>query len=318
MYGKEPPPTSATSQAPMQDALPAIRRSDMDTDFIQSRIFSLRGVPVMLDRDLAELYGVETKRLNEQVKRNRGRFPPTFMFLLAPAEMEELVANCDRFKTMKHSSVSMTAFTEHGIIMLASVLRSEIAVEISVRITNAFVAMRKALASIAPMLNRLDAVERRQIADQSRNEERFATIFKAMDGGEFPPQRVFFAGRHYEAYFFARKLVGKAAKSIVLVDPYCDDATLDILSRKHGGTDVTLATSQKAAAKSLTPTALGKFNKQNPTLTVKTVGGFHDRFLILDNRDLYHFGTSLKDLGRQYCAVVKMDPMFIPSILDRI
>ncbi|MBP5786309.1 MAG: ORF6N domain-containing protein [Kiritimatiellae bacterium] len=290
----------------------------MGDDFIQSRIFTIRGVQVMLDRDLAELYGVETKRLNEQVKRNRGRFPPTFMFLLDREEMEELVANCDRFKAMKHSSVPMTAFTEHGIIMLASVLRSEVAVGISVRITNAFVAMRRALASIAPLLNRLDVVERRQIADQARNEERFDTIFKAMDGGEFPPQKVFFNGRHYEAYSFARKLVRKAEESIVLVDAYCDDVTLDILSQKRGGTGVTIATTQKTVAKCLTPTAVGKFNQQNPTLTVKSVGIFHDRFLILDGRELYHFGASLKDLGRQYCAVTKMDPMFIPSILERI
>ena len=290
----------------------------MGDDFIQSRIFTIRGVQVMFDRDLAELYGVETKRLNEQVKRNRGRFPPTFMFLLDREEMEELVANCDRFKAMKHSSVPMTAFTEHGIIMLASVLRSEVAVGISVRITNAFVAMRRALASIAPLLNRLDVVERRQIADQARNEERFDTIFKAMDGGEFPPQKVFFNGRHYEAYSFARKLVRKAEESIVLVDAYCDDVTLDILSQKRGGTGVTIATTQKTVAKCLTPTAVGKFNQQNPTLTVKSVGIFHDRFLILDGRELYHFGASLKDLGRQYCAVTKMDPMFIPSILERI
>ena len=100
----------------------------------------------MLDRDLAELYGVPTKRLNEQVKRNASRFPATFRFALSIDEMEELVAKCDRFKTMKHSSVPMAAFTEHGVIMLASVLKSDIAIAASIKITNAFVAMRKALA----------------------------------------------------------------------------------------------------------------------------------------------------------------------------
>lgn len=287
-------------------------------DFIKSRILTLRGVQVMLDRDLAVFYGVPTKRLNEQVKRNANRFPPTFRFLLSEEETAELVANCDRFRTMKHSSVPMTAFTEHGIIMLASVLKSDVAVEASIRITQTFVAMRKALASVAPLLNRIETVERRQIADQTRNEERFETIFKAMDGGDFPPQKVFFDGKHYDAFSFARKLVRKATKSIVLVDNYCDDTTLDILAQKRGGASVTVATTQKCISQFLTSAAIAKFNKQNPTLTVKAISAFHDRFLILDGTELYHIGASLKDLGRKYCAVSKMDPTFIPSIMQRI
>ena len=210
----------------------------LDND-VKSLILTIRGVQVMLDRDLAMLYGVTTKRLNEQVKRNLARFPDTFRFVLSSEEMDELVANCDRFKMMKHSSVPMCAFTEHGIIMLVSVLKSDVAVEASIRITKTFMAMRKALASVAPVLNRLETVERRQIVDQARNEERFDTIFKAMDGGDFP----------------------------------------------------------------------------HPA---KVTGAFHDRFLIVDDKDLYHFGASLKDLGRKYCAVTKMDAMFIPSILQRI
>ena len=290
----------------------------IDDAFIKSRIFTIRGVQVMLDRDLAALYGVTTKRLNEQVKRNVARFPASFRYSLSKEEMEELVANCDRLQSMKHSSVPMSAFTEHGIIMLASVLKSDVAISTSIRITNTFVAMRKALASVSPILSRLDVVERRQIADQSRNEERFDAIFRAMDGGDFPPQKVFFEGRHYDAYSFAKKLVRKAAKRIVLVDGYSDEVTLDILSQKKGGVEVVVATAQKMIDKHLTPVAVSKFNKQNPMLEVKAVGAFHDRFLILDDKELYHFGASLKDLGRQYCAVTKMDAMFIPSILARI
>ena len=294
-------------------------------DFIKSRIFTVRGLQVVVDRDLAELYGVQTKVLNQAVKRNANRFPPEFMFVLAKDETEELVTNCDRFASMKHSSVPMRAFSEHGVIMVASVLKSDIAAQISVRITRVFVAMRKALASIAPILMRIDNVEQRQIADrtrneenQRRNEERFDTIFRAMDGGDFPPQKVFFEGWHYDAYSFAKKLVRKAAKKIVLVDGYSDEVTLDILSQKKGGVEVLVATAQKMIDRHLTPVAVAKFNKQNPTLTVKAVGTFHDRFLILDDKELYHFGASLKDLGRQYCAVSKMDAMFIPSILERI
>ena len=202
--------------------------------------------------------------------------------------------------------------------MLSGVLKSEVAVQASIRLMEVFVAMRKALASIAPLLHRIDTVERRQITDQARNEERFDTIFKAMDGGDFPPQKVFFDGKHYDAFSFARKLVRRAAKSIVLVDNYCDDTTLDNLSQKRGGAAVTIATTQKSASKFLTPAAVAKFNQQNPKLVIKAVSAFHDRFLILDGTELYHFGASLKDLGRKYCAVTKMDAMFIPSIMQRI
>ena len=293
----------------------AVENLDRNDDFIKSRIFTIRSVQVVIDRDLAALYGVQTKVLNQAVKRNANRFPSEFMFILTEDETAELVTNCDRFRSARHSSVPMRAFSEHGVIMVASVLKSDIAAQVSVRIARAFVAMRKALASIAPIMARLEVVERRQITDQQRNEERFDAIFKAMDGGDFPPQKVFFEGKHYDAYSFARKLVRKAAKSIVLVDGYCDEVTLDILSNKRGGADVTIATVAKTP---ITQTAIEKFNKQNPALTVKTTGVFHDRFLILDGKELYHFGASLKDLGRQYCAVSRMDAMFIPSIMERI
>ena len=217
------------------------------------------------------------------------------------------------------------AFTESGVAMLSGVLRSSIAVDVNIRIMRAFVSMRRALASIAPVIARVSEIERVQLEektlrkiDQRRNEERFDTIFKAMDGGDFPPQKVFFEGKHYDAYSFAKKLVRKAANKIVLVDGYSDEVTLDILSQKKGGVAVLVATSQKMIDKHLTSVAVEKFNKQNPTLTVKAVVTFHDRFLILDDKELYHFGASLKDLGRKYCAVMKMDAMFIPSILQRI
>ena len=294
----------------------------LDADVaIKSRIFTIRGVQVMLDRDLAELYGVSTKALNQAVKRNIRRFPDDFMFQLGKEDVENLRS---QFVTSSWGGLRYMpyAFTEHGVIMLASVLKSETAILESVRITKVFVAMRKAIASIAPVMARIAETERLQLeektarlADQQRNEERFDTIFKAMDGGEFPPQKVFFDGRHYEAYSFAKKLVGKATKSILLVDGYCDDVTLDILASKRCGVKVTLATVEKTP---ITDTAIAKFNKQNPTLEVKHTGKFHDRFLVIDDKELYHFGASLKDLGRHYCAVSKMDAAFIPSIMQRM
>jgi hypothetical protein len=300
--------------------------SDVATDdFIKSRIFTIRGVQVMLDRDLAMLYGVPAKRVNEQVKRNAERFPEDFMFRLTKEECLRSQIATLNMEHGKHLKYMPYAFTESGVAMLSGVLRSSVAIEVNIRIMRAFVAMRRALASIAPILARVAEVERLhleeksiRLADQSRNEERFDAIFKAMDGGDFPQQKVFFDGKHYDAFSFARKLVRKAVKSLVLVDNYCDDTTLDILAQKRGDADVKIATLQKCIAKFLTPASVAKFNKQNPMLTVKAVAAFHDRFLILDDAELYHFGASLKDIGRKYCAVTKMDPMFIPSIMQRI
>ena len=297
----------------------------VDDDCIRAKILTLRGVQVILDRDLAKLYGVDVKRVNEQVKRNLERFPEDFMFRLTKEEcLRSQIAtlNMGRGKHMKYMPC---AFTESGVAMLSGVLRSSIAIDVNIRIMRAFVSMRKALASVAPVIARVSEIERLQLeektlrlADQQRNEERFDAIFKAMDGGDFPPQKVFFEGKHYDAYSFARKLIRKAKKSIILVDNYCDDVTLDILSQKSGGADVTIATLQKSISKFISQTAVDKFNKQNPTLSIKAVGSFHDRFLILDGAELYHLGASLKDLGRQYCAITKMDAMFISSIMQRV
>ena len=289
---------------------------------IRARIFTIRGVQVMLDRDLAALYGVEVKQLNRQVKRNAERFPDDFMFQLSREECLRCQFGTLNGGRGQHLKYFPYVFTENGVAMLSSVLRSPGAIAANIQIMRAFNAMRKALAEIAPVLSRLAETERRQLEDrtrqledQARNEERFETIFKAMDGNDFPAQKVFFDGRHYDAYSFAKTLVRKAMKSIVLVDGYCDDVTLDILSCKRGGAKVTVAT---VARTTITATAIEKFNKQNPTLEVKATSAFHDRFLILDGKELYHFGASFKDLGRRYCAVSKMDAAFIPSILARI
>jgi hypothetical protein len=251
----------------------------------------MRGVQVILDRDLAMLYGVDVKRINEQVKRNIERFPEDFMFHLSKDEcLRSQIAtlNAGRGKHLKYMPY---AFTESGVAMLSGVLRSSIAVDVNIRIMRAFVSMRRTLASIAPVIARVSEIERMQLeertsrqADQSRNEERFDTIFKAMDGGDFPPQKVFFEGKHYDAYSFAKKLVRRAAKKIVLVDGYSDEVTLDILSQKKGGVEVLVATAQKMIDRHLTPVAVEKFNTQNPTLTVKSVGTFHDRFMVLDDK----------------------------------
>ena len=170
----------------------------INEDFIKSRIFVIRGVQVIPSTVLSSLYDVEVKYLHRQVKRNANRFPPDFVMHLSPDEANAL--RCQNVTSKRGGDrYGVLAFTEQGVAMLSSVLKSDRAAEVNVAIMRVFVAMRKALASISPILSRLDVVERRQITDQSRNEERFDTIFKAMEDGDFPPQKVFFNGKHYDA-----------------------------------------------------------------------------------------------------------------------
>ena len=296
----------------------------IDDGFIKSRIFTVRGVQVMLDRDLAELYSVPTKRLNEQVKRNAERFPPNFMFILSRTEMRELVANCDRFASMRHSTVPMTAFIEHGILMLASVLKSGVAVQVSIRITNIFVAMRKALSAIAPVMARIEETEMRQLeertarlADQRRNEERFDTIFKAMDGGDFPPQKVFFDGQVYDAFEQMKRFVRMAKSELIVIDPYFDDSVLPLVAQKRSGVSVLVV--RNSRNKQLHAADVAAFNAQyGNSLAVKISDRFHDRFLILDRSVLIHVGASLNHLGKRCFAFSSLDKSNIPDILAKI
>ena len=305
----------------------AVVPPDVD-DYIRSRIFTVRGVQVMLDRDLAEIYGVTTSRLNEQVKRNPGRFPASFVFRLSRAELDYLKSQnatsrpgavaSGRLKSQNATSSwggvrkPSNAFTEHGIIMLASVLKSDVAVAASVRITNTFVSMRKALVSMAPVLTRLEAAERRQIADQTRNEERFDAIFKAMDGGDFPPQKVFYDGQFWEARSLALKLIERSKRSLILIDNWATPEVLDLFAKKRPGVKVTIFTSEHYDKKHVPHPKISEadvktFNAQYPKLAVRFNESFHDRFLIIDDRELYLIGASLKDLGKKCFAFTKLD-----------
>ncbi len=313
-----------------------------DTD-IQSRILTIRGVQVMLDSDLALLYGVTTKRLNEQVKRNVARFPARFMFRLSHEDMESLKSQIvtskrlgestdtplrSQIATSKRGGVRYLpyAFTEHGVTMLASVLNSETAIAASVRIIDTFVAMRRALASLAPLLTRIEAAERRQIVDQSRNdtnqahnEERFKLIFDAMNDKKFPPQKVFFDGEFFDAFVQMKKFIRQAKKELVVIDPYFDDSCLPLIAQRRPGVAVTVVRSTKKAENSLHAIDVAQFNKQHrDALTVKLTDKFHDRYLIIDNATLIHVGASLNCLGKRCFAFSTLDAAFIPEIMARV
>ena len=282
---------------------------------IRSRIFTTRGVQVMLDRDLSGLYGVSTGALNQAVKRNKNRFPERFMFQLNKEEAENLKSQ-SVIASWGGSRSCPYAFTEQGIAMLSSVLRSETAILVSIRIMDAFVAMRKALASFAPMLMRIDTVERRQIIDQAHNEERFKLILDAMQDKKFPPQKVFFDGQIYDAFEQMKKFMRMAKSELIVIDPYFDDSVLPLVAQKRPG--VTVLVVKNSRKNQLHDVDVAQFNAQyGDTLTVKESDKFHDRFLIVDKSTLVHVGASLNHLGKKCFAFSSLDRSNIPDILAK-
>lgn len=278
---------------------------------IENRIFSIRGAQVMIDRDLAALYQVEVKRLNEQVKRNIIRFPDHFRFQLNDFEKNELVANCDRFQSLKHSSVNPYAFTEQGVAMLSAVLKSQTAVKVSIQIMQAFVEMRKFMASNALLFHRLDRIENKLL----ETDQKFEQVFKALESRETAPkQGVFFDGQVFDAWNFISDLVKKAKKSIVLIDNYLDDSVLALLSKKNNEVSVILLTKKITSQFILD---VEKFNKQYPKIQLIEFDKSHDRFLIIDEAEVYHLGASLKDLGKKWFAFTRLERGSV-SILQQI
>ena len=272
----------------------------VDNKEIQSMIYTFRGRQVMIDRDLAYLYNVETKALNQAVKRNINRFPESFRFQISDDEKDELVTNCDRFKTLKHSSLNPYAYTEQGIAMLSAVLRSDVAVEVSIKIMNSFVEMRKFLLSNREMFARLDRVELKQLETDKKLEEVFDYIATTKE----VKQKIFFNGQIYDAFSLMVEIVEKAEKELILIDNYVDVNTLNILSKKRKQVDVMIVTSGKG---NLTKKDVTKFNSQYPKLTVKINEDFHDRFFIIDRNEVYHIGASIKDAGKKSFGITKLD-----------
>ena len=279
---------------------------------IESQIFTIRGLQVMIDRDLAEMYQVETKVLNQAVKRNSERFPIQFRFQLTENEKIELVTICDRFDSLKHSTSNPNVFTEQGVAMLSAVLRSKIAVQISIQIINAFVEMRKFIANHYGLLQRMEGIERKQI----ETDQKFEQVFKALESkNAIPNQGVFFDGQVFDAYELASKIIRSAKNSIVLIDNYIDESTLTHLSKKTKAVKVLLLT--KTMSNQLT-LDVKKANEQYGDFEIRVFANSHDRFIIIDNTDVYHLGASLKDLGKKWFAFSKMDKSSVSSIIKEI
>ena len=272
-------------------------------DDIKSRIFTIRGMQVMLDSDLAEFYQTETKYINRAVKRNPDRFPEGFIFQLTKTEMESLRFQFGTLKTGRgqHRKFNPHVFTEAGVAMLSAVLQTEISIRVSVQIIQAFVKIRHFILENASIFQRLSTVEVKQI----EADKKFDMLFKAMEGDQLPSkQGVLFDGQIFEAHKFVSDIVRSAEKSIILIDNYVDDTVLTLFSKRKQGVVLKILTKNLSKQLQLD---IHKFNEQFPPAEIKEFNHSHDRFMIIDEKDLYHFGASLKDLGKKWFGFSKMD-----------
>ena len=300
-------------------------------DNIKSKIYSVRGLQVMLDTDLAKLYDVGTKVLNQVVKRNGDRFPADFMFQLSSSEYNSLRSQIVTLNTNLKSQIVTSSwggrrnlpyvFTEQGVAMLSGVIKSDTAVKISIQIMSAFVAMRKFISTNALIFQRLDSVERKQII----HDQKFEQVFDAIQSKDIKPEKgIFFDGQIFDAYKFVSDLIRTADKSIILIDNYIDDSVLTLLIKRNKDVQVTIFTkeTQKATMISLLcanevvaslcvskqlSLDITKYNSQYQPIKITEFKQSHDRFLIIDNKEVYHFGASLKDLGKKWFAFSKFD-----------
>ena len=320
------------------------KEQSTDNQFLQIEplIRTIRGQQVLLDSDLAILYGVETKRLNQQVKRNIERFPEDFMFQLTQEELicsrsqiatlnkgtnlRSQIATSSQEVNLKSQIVTSShggirklpnAFTENGIAMLSSVLRSPIAIQVNIRIMRAFTAMRQFIASNAQIFQRLDVMEQNQlaiVAHQTETDHKLEEVFRRLDSGNVQPhQGIFYDGQIFDAYTFINDRIREATTRIILIDNYIDDSVLTILSKRADKVAATIYTKKPTAQLQLD---IQKHNAQYPPISVVEFNRSHDRFLCIDDT-VYHLGASIKDLGKKWFAFNRME-MPTTELLQKI
>lgn len=292
----------------------------VETSTVQNLIYTIRGKQIMLDSDLAKLYNVETKRLNESMKRNKKRFPDNFCFQLTEDEFADLrsqIATSNPDERAGGRRYLPFAYTEQGISMLSAVLRSDQAIAVSIGIMNAFIEMRHFIASNALMFERIKAVELSQLEYKIDTDAKFDKIFNYISNHEESSQKLYFDGQIYDAFSLLASLISQAKKSIILIDGYVDTGTLDLLSKKAANIPTTIYTFKRG--NKLTSSEIQKFNTQYPTIDIKIDESFHDRFLILDDSICYHIGASLKDAGKKSFALSLIeDPKMVTDLLNRL
>jgi hypothetical protein len=273
---------------------------------IKSKIYTIRGLQVILDSDLSKLYGVKAIRLREQVKRNIKRFPSDFMLKLNDDEIDFMVSQ-NAIPSRKHlGGHHPYAFTEQGVANLSSILNSDKAVEINIKIIRAFISMRKLIASSTGLFPRVENIECRLL----EHDKKLDNLFEAIQGKILPNKGIFFEGQVFDAYKFISEIIKNAKKSIILIDNYIDESVLVLFSKRGKNINVKIYTKQIMLD-------LQKFNSQYPSIEIKQFAKSHDRFLIIDEKIVYHFGASLKDLGKKWFAFSRLDKESV-NIMNKI
>lgn len=287
-----------------------------ETIDIQPMIKVIRGQQVMLDSDLSALYGVETRRLNEQVKRNIERFPDDFMFQLRKEELDNLMSQ-NATSSWGGTRKLPYAFTEQGIAMLSSVLKSQTAVEVNIRIMRAFITMRRFIATNAQLFQRLETIEYHQLEMKQHQEvtdRRIDEVFKHLDADIPPMQGIFYDGQVFDTYRFVSDLIRKAKQSIVLIDNYVDGTVLTLLDKRSEGVSATIYTQRVSSQFQLD---VDRHNSQYPLIEIKRFNKAHDRFLLIDN-EVYHIGASIKDLGKKWFGFTLMRDITATELIKKI
>lgn len=290
--------------------------TDYNAENIKSLIYYIRGKQVMLDSDVANLYHYETKKINQTVKRNIERFPEKFCFQLTEVETENLRSQFVTSSLKKENYGGRRylpyVFTEQGIAMLSGLLKNEIAVKVSINIMDAFIEMRKFLALNGNIFERLRNIEYKML----EYDKKFDLVFNELQKDkEFEfKQKIFFNGQIYDSYSLVISIIKEAKENILIIDNYIDDSILDMLVKKNKNVKVNILTSEKSNISKLD---VQKFNKEYPTLQISKSNKFHDRFIVIDNTEIYHVGASLKDLGKKCFALSKIeDKEYINKLLE--
>ena len=288
-------------------------QNELAIEDIKNLIYTIRGKQVMMDSDVANIYHCETKYVNRVVKRNIERFPEEFCFQLNENEFE--VLRC-QFVTLnengrgQHRKYLPYVFTEQGIAMLSALLKSDVAVSVSVNIMKAFIEMRKFLMLNGQVFERLTSVEHKLL----EHDKKFDIIFDQLQSEENIKQRIFFDGQIYDAYSLIIDIIKRAEKKIQIIDNYIDDSVLKMLAKKNKNVEVVILTSNKSNIENLD---IQKFNKEYPILKVAKTNKFHDRFIVIDNKEMYHLGASIKDLGKKCFGINKIeDKEIIEKIIN--
>lgn len=288
-------------------------RNELAIEDIKNLIYMIRGKQVMIDNDVANIYHCETKYLNRVVKRNIERFPEEFCFRLTEDEFE--VLRC-QFVTLnkngrgQHRKYLPYVFTEQGIAMLSALLKSDVAVRVSINIMKAFIEMRKFLMINGQIFERLSSVENKLL----EHDKKIDKVFNSLQLEENIKQRIFFDGQIYDAYSLIIDIIKKAKKKILIIDNYIDDSVLKMLTKKNNNVEVVILTSDKSNIQKID---IQKFNKEYPLLKIGKTNKFHDRFIIIDNKEMYHLGASIKDLGKKCFGINKIEDLdIIKKILD--